>query len=85
VFANAVRDYVHKDDEAGLNTYSQVCLERVWSCQEFSRWLLETTHDAGAGVRAGAFRAGLARARLHRLLSSATAEHAFIELMAGLA
>lgn len=84
VFASAVRDFVRGGDEAGLNAYSDVCLERVWSCQEFTRWLLEATHDAGDGTRAGAFRAGLARARLRRLFGSVTAEHAFIEIMAGL-
>jgi hypothetical protein len=56
----------------------------VWSCQEFSRWLLETTHHAGDSTRTDAFHAGLARARLRRLFGSATAEHAFIEIMAGL-
>lgn len=84
VFTTAVRDFLRNGDEGGLAAYSKVCLERVWSCQEFSRWLLETTHYAGDGTRTDAFHAGLAKARLHRLFSSVTAEHAFTELMAGL-
>jgi p-hydroxybenzoate 3-monooxygenase len=84
VFTSAVRDFLRNGDAAGLTAYSEVCLERVWSCQEFSRWLLETTHHAGDSRRTDAFHAGLARARLHRLLDSVTAQHAFIEVMAGL-
>ena len=85
VFASAVRDFVQHGDETGLARYSEVCLERVWTCQEFSRWLLETTHYAGDSSRTNAFQAGLAKARLHRLFTSQTAQHAFIELGAGLA
>jgi p-hydroxybenzoate 3-monooxygenase len=85
VFASAVRDSVQHGDETGLARYSEVCLKRVWTCQEFSRWLLETTHYAGDSSRTNAFQAGLAKARLHRLFTSQTAQHAFIELGAGLA
>jgi p-hydroxybenzoate 3-monooxygenase len=85
VFAGAVRDFVQAGDEAGLKAYSSVCLERVWSCQEFSQWLLETTHDAGDAARAGEFRRGLARVRLRRLTESPTAARAFADLFAGLA
>ena len=84
VFTSAVRDFVRHGDGAGLAAYSKVCLDRVWSCQEFSRWLLETTHYAGDSTRTDAFHAGLAKARLRRLFGSVTAEHAFAEVMAGL-
>ncbi|WP_034089495.1 4-hydroxybenzoate 3-monooxygenase [Streptacidiphilus albus] len=83
-FARAVRDAVHRDDRAGLRDYSRVCLQRIWRAQEFSQWLLETTHAAGDFAQAGPFRRGLARARLDRLTDSATAGRLYAELMAGL-
>jgi p-hydroxybenzoate 3-monooxygenase len=85
VFATAVRDFVRDGDESGLKAYSRVCLERVWSCQELAQWMLETMHDAGDETRAGAFQRAVARARLDRLFSSPASEHAFIELLAGIA
>ncbi|MFJ6214830.1 4-hydroxybenzoate 3-monooxygenase [Streptomyces sp. NPDC092296] len=84
VFARAVRDHVHGDD-SGLRSYSEVCLQRAWNYQEFSRWMTEMVHDAGDDSLAGPFRRRLARARLDRLCSSRAAAGAFAELMAGLA
>jgi p-hydroxybenzoate 3-monooxygenase len=85
VLARALRAFNRDGDESGLRDYSRDCLPRVWSCQEFSHWLLEAMHPAGDTAPAASFRRGLARARLHRLTSSPTAGRLYAELMAGLA
>ncbi|WP_406445322.1 4-hydroxybenzoate 3-monooxygenase [Streptomyces sp. NBC_00631] len=84
VFARAVRDHVRDHDDAALRAYSQRCLRRVWSDQEFSHWLTRTVHDAGDDTLSGPFLRNLARARLDRLFTSPAAAQAFAELMAGL-
>jgi p-hydroxybenzoate 3-monooxygenase len=83
VFARAARDFVQHGDESGLRDYSAACLQHTWTYQEFSRWMTEMVHDPGQ--QADPFRARLARARLDRLLHSATAAQEFGELIAGLA
>ncbi|MFD9002340.1 4-hydroxybenzoate 3-monooxygenase [Streptomyces sp. NPDC059582] len=83
LFAGAVRDFVHDHDDTALRTYSQRCLRRVWSDQEFSHWLTRTLHDAGDDTHSGRFRRGLARARLDRLFTSSAAAQAFAELTTG--
>ncbi|MEU2421973.1 FAD-dependent monooxygenase [Streptomyces sp. NPDC007851] len=84
VFARAVRDHVRDHDDTALRTYSQRCLRRVWNDQEFSHWLTRTVHDAGDDTHSGPFLRHLARARLHRLFTSAAAAQSFAELMTGL-
>ncbi|MFI0479745.1 4-hydroxybenzoate 3-monooxygenase [Actinomadura sp. 9N215] len=83
VLAHALRAAVHDGDEDRLAAYSATCLRKVWSHQEFSRWLTEMTHEAGNAALAGTFRRELARARLGRLFTSDAAARAFADLMAG--
>ncbi|MFD4555592.1 4-hydroxybenzoate 3-monooxygenase [Streptomyces sp. NPDC058469] len=84
LFARAVRDSVHDHDDTALRTYSQRCLRRVWSDQEFSHWMTRMLHDAGDATNSGPFHRSLARARLDRLFTSAGAAGAFSELMTGM-
>ncbi|MFD4600301.1 4-hydroxybenzoate 3-monooxygenase [Streptomyces sp. NPDC058464] len=84
LFARAVRDHARDGDDTALRTYSERCLRRVWSDQEFSHWLTRTVHDAGDATHCGPFLHRLARARLDRLFSSPAAGRAFAELMTGL-
>lgn len=84
LFVRAVRDAVRDGDETALRDYSDRCLRRVWSDQEFSHWLTRTLHDAGDDSVSGPFLRQLARARLNRLFTSPGARGAFAELMAGL-
>lgn len=67
-------------DESGLSGYSEACLPRVWQYQEFSRWLSELLHGASSG---DPFQAGIATARLRRILGSPAAAAAFAELYIG--
>lgn len=85
VFASAVRSYVRDGDESGLDAYSRTCLEHFWKYQEFSHWVMETTHAAGDPSLVGEFRHRMARARLERLIASPTASHSYFEYAAGLA
>jgi p-hydroxybenzoate 3-monooxygenase len=84
VFARAVRAFLRDGDESLLRRYSADCLEQVWTSQEFSRWMLETTHDTGGPAEEAGFRQELRRARLRRLTSSQTAGRAYVEAFAGL-
>lgn len=77
LFARAVRDAVHDHDDTALRTYSERCLRRVWSDQEFSHWMTRMLHDAGDATNSGPFHRSLARARLDRLFTSAAAAGAF--------
>lgn len=84
LFARAVRDAVHEQDDTALRTYSARCLRRVWNDQEFSQWMTRMLHDAGDASNSGLFQRGLARAQLDRLFTSAAAGGAFSELMTGM-
>ncbi|WP_428956838.1 4-hydroxybenzoate 3-monooxygenase [Streptomyces sp. cg35] len=70
------------DAEAGLASYSQTCLRRVWDYQEFSQWLSEVYHGAATG---DPFRTGTTLARLRRLFTSPSAAAAFAEQYLGTA
>ena len=83
IFTRGVRDYVQHGEEAGLRSYSDVCLRRAWTYQEYARWLTELVHDLADEDRR--FAAQLAAARLGRVLSSEAATQDLAELMAGLA
>ncbi|MFJ3954047.1 4-hydroxybenzoate 3-monooxygenase [Streptomyces libani] len=70
----------YRGDDSGLAGYSEACLRRVWQYLEFSQWLSDVLHGASSGDR---FLAGTARARLRRLLGSASAAKAFAGLYMG--
>ena len=73
-------DHLVKGEPAGLNGYSQACLDRVWDYQEFSQWLSEVYHGTSSG---DAYRAGTTLARLRRLFASPSAADAFAEQYLG--
>ena len=81
--ALAFRAAVRDGDETELCAYSDVCLERAWRYQEFSRWMLEMTHDAGDASRVGTFRQRLALTRLNALFTDSTAARNYGEMMSG--
>lgn len=83
VLARALSAAVRHGDDKQLRSYSATCLRRTWNFQEFSRWMTEMLHDAGDPATAGPFRRELARARLDRLFTSATAAAGFADMMAG--
>jgi p-hydroxybenzoate 3-monooxygenase len=44
VLANALTQYYSSGNTAGLDRYSQVCLQRVWKVQRFSWWMTSMLH-----------------------------------------
>ena len=83
VLAEALYTAIQHGDEELLRSYSATCLPRVWSDQEFSRWMSEMMFHAGDIDTAGPFRWQLARARLDRLFTCTTAAAAFAAMLAG--
>ncbi|GGZ86696.1 4-hydroxybenzoate 3-monooxygenase [Streptomyces echinoruber] len=81
LLGDALVAYLTRGEDGGLDGYSAACLRRVWDYQEFSDWLAELYHGAAAG---DAYRAGTARARLHRLFASRAAATAFAEQYLGI-
>lgn len=82
LLGDALVGYLTKDDESGLDGYSEACLRRVWDYQDFSKWLSEVYHGTSSG---DAYRAGTTFARLRRLFTSPTAAAAFAEQYLGTA
>ncbi|MFF4836523.1 4-hydroxybenzoate 3-monooxygenase [Streptomyces sp. NPDC001315] len=82
LLGDALVDHLTKNDDRGLDDYSEACLRRVWDYQEFSHWLSEVYHGAATG---DPFRAGTTLARLRRLFTSPVAAAAFAEQYLGTA
>lgn len=70
LLADALTAFCADGDETGLRDYSDACLRRVWQYQEFNQWLGEILHGASSG---DPYRAGVATARLRRMLGSPAA------------
>jgi p-hydroxybenzoate 3-monooxygenase len=49
VLFDAVRRWLADGDPAGLERYSDVCLERVWRVQDFSMWMAWMLHPLPEG------------------------------------
>ena len=84
VLAAALVSAVRDHDRIALDNYSDEVLPRVWRYQEFSVWMTETMHEAGADGQRNAFRRQIARARLDALVGSATAGRLHGEYLGGL-
>ena len=50
VLAQALVRHFEKHDDALLDAYSTICLERVWAVQRFSWWYTSLTHRFGTGA-----------------------------------
>lgn len=81
--ATALVAAVHNGDQAGLESYSDTCLERVWNYQDFALWMTDTMHNAGNPTQNGAFLQQTARARLTQLHASPTASRLHAEYQLG--
>jgi p-hydroxybenzoate 3-monooxygenase len=44
VLANALTKFYSSGDKSGLESYSRVCLRRVWKVQRFSWWMTSMLH-----------------------------------------
>lgn len=80
LLGDALVAHCAEGDESPLSGYSEACLPKVWQYQEFSRWFSELLHGTSSG---DPFQAGIASARLRRILGSPAAAAAFAELYIG--
>jgi p-hydroxybenzoate 3-monooxygenase len=82
VLAGALAEYFASGAREGLETYSEVCLRRVWRVQEFSAWFTALLHRFPDD--ADGFQGRLQRAQLAYLASSRAAATALAENYVGL-
>jgi p-hydroxybenzoate 3-monooxygenase len=81
VLADAIRRWYAGGDETALDSYSDVCLRRVWRVQHFSWWMTSMLHQPGDG---DPFTAALQRSQLRYLTTSSAAATSFAENYVGL-
>jgi p-hydroxybenzoate 3-monooxygenase len=78
---HAMADHYRKGDDAGLETYSQRALARVWKAQRFSWWMTMLLHRFPANIP---YDDRLQQTDLEYLLSSETAMRSAAENYVGL-
>ena len=83
ILAQAFVRALNHGDTAGLDSYSDTVLPRIWNYQDFSVWMTDMMHDAGDPTQHGTFRQMTARARLDNLFASPTAARLHSEYMRG--
>jgi len=83
--SNALIEYYQDKTEAGIDTYSERCLKRIWKGERFSWWFTQLMHrfpDTDAGV--GSFGQKMQEAELEYLVSSKAASTVLAENYVGL-
>ena len=78
---HAMIDHYHKQDNAGLDGYSNRALARVWKAQRFSWWMTMMLHKFPSQIP---YDDKLHDAELQYLLSSERAQQSFAENYVGL-
>jgi p-hydroxybenzoate 3-monooxygenase len=81
VLAPALTRWFETGDETGLDTYSDICLKRVWKVQRFSVWMTRMLH---AQPDADTFEERLQQAELHSVAESDSAARHLAENYVGL-
>jgi p-hydroxybenzoate 3-monooxygenase len=81
VLASALGRFFADGDTAGLESYSDTCLSRVWRVQHFSWWMTSMLHRSPDG---DAFTRRLQLSQLRYLTSSTAAATSFAENYVGL-
>ncbi len=79
--ARALTRYYRDGDEAGLDSYSETCLARVWKVQRFSMWMTRLLHRDPAHDE---FERRLQGAELEYMLGSDAARRTLAENYTGL-
>jgi p-hydroxybenzoate 3-monooxygenase len=81
VLADALDDWYARGDAAGLDTYSDTCLHRVWRVQHFSWWMTTLLHRFPGR---DAYEARLQRSQLDYVTTSTAASTSLAENYVGL-
>jgi p-hydroxybenzoate 3-monooxygenase len=80
----ALASRVRSSDSRGLESYSAICLRRVWRVQEFSSWMTWLVHRLPDDTPERALRERLQRAQLEYLARSPAAGASFAENYVGI-
>ena len=78
---NALADFYNDQSRAGIDTYSDRCLRRVWRAERFSWWFTSLMHHF---PETGAFGQKMQEAELDYLVNSEAASRALAENYVGL-
>ena len=78
---NALADFYNDKSRAGINTYSDRCLRRVWRAERFSWWFTSLMHHF---PETGAFGQKMQEAELDYLVNSEAASRSLAENYVGL-
>ena len=78
---SALAEFFNEKSSAGIDTYSQRCLRRIWRAERFSWWFTSLMHKF---PETGAFGQKMQAAELDYLVSSAAASTAMAENYVGL-
>ncbi len=81
VLARALENFFARNDESGLDAYTETCLKRIWKVQRFSWWMTSMLHNFEG---AGAFDQRVQRAELAYVTSSTAAATTLAENYVGL-
>jgi p-hydroxybenzoate 3-monooxygenase len=84
VLAEALIRYLRDGDSAGLDSYSETCLRRVWRVQEFSTWMSWMLHRIPDDTPDAAFRRKLQQAQLDYVCNSPVGGAMFAENYVGI-
>lgn len=76
----ALVEWYRTGSTAGLDSYSEIALRRVWRAQDFSNYMTQLLHDLGGGP----FERKLQLARIEYLASSESAARSLAENYVGL-
>ncbi|MCK9508965.1 MAG: 4-hydroxybenzoate 3-monooxygenase [Pigmentiphaga sp.] len=79
--SEALLRYYGEKDEAGINTYSERCLKRIWKAERFSWWMTSLLHKF---PDTGPFGQKIQQAELDYLVRSTAASTALAENYVGL-
>lgn len=81
VLTRALESHYRRNDDNGLETYSDTCLQRIWKVQRFSWWMTSMLHNFEG---AGAFDCKVQLAELAYVTSSRAASTTLAENYVGL-
>jgi len=83
--SNALIEYYQDKTEAGIDTYSERCLKRIWKGERFSWWFTQLMHRfPGTDAGLGSFGQKMQEAELEYLVSSKAASTVLAENYVGL-
>jgi p-hydroxybenzoate 3-monooxygenase len=81
ILARAIESYARRNDDAGLNSYTETCLRRIWKIERFSWWMTSMMHKFDHHA---AFDARMQTAELDYIMNSPAGQVTLAENYVGL-